>query len=82
MILRGGSWYDAAQCVRLAYRNAIHPDFRLGNLGFRCIVRKINLVVRGGGWAGGARSVRRHAYPPSGWGDDLGFRCVVKEKSK
>lgn len=35
-VLRGGSWIYYARGVRAAYRNVYHPDFRLGNGGFRC----------------------------------------------
>lgn len=45
----------------------------------------MNRIIRGGGWAGDARDARladRLAYPLNRRDTDLGFRCVVKEKSK
>ena len=35
-VLRGGSWFDRARLARSAYRDAILPGHRCGNLGFRC----------------------------------------------
>jgi sulfatase modifying factor 1 len=35
--LRGGSWYDVARGARVSYRNRYLPDYRYGNLGFRCV---------------------------------------------
>jgi formylglycine-generating enzyme required for sulfatase activity len=35
-VVRGGSWYDAAQGARSACRGTLDPDVSLGHLGFRC----------------------------------------------
>ncbi|MCU0875874.1 MAG: formylglycine-generating enzyme family protein [Pirellulaceae bacterium] len=35
-VLRGGSWFNDARFVRAAFRDLVHPDNRLGRLGFRC----------------------------------------------
>lgn len=38
-VLRGGSWFNLyADDVRAAFRDYVHPDFRLGKFGFRCAV--------------------------------------------
>ena len=36
-IIRGGSWADAAQDARSAHRNRYLPEYRFGDLGFRCV---------------------------------------------
>lgn len=38
-LLRGGSWYDAAEYCRSAYRNIDTPDNRSLSLGFRIVCR-------------------------------------------
>ncbi len=35
-VVRGGSWFDVARLVRAAYRYGFSPDYRNGDLGFRC----------------------------------------------
>ncbi len=35
-VLRGGSWFDAADLVRTTARNSAKPDFRFSTIGFRC----------------------------------------------
>jgi hypothetical protein len=35
-VLRGGNWFNHAQNVRAANRNANHPGNRNHNIGFRC----------------------------------------------
>ncbi|MCH7728081.1 MAG: formylglycine-generating enzyme family protein [Planctomycetes bacterium] len=36
-VIRGGGWSNRAQDVRAAYRSAVDPGGRGGNLGFRCV---------------------------------------------
>lgn len=35
-VLRGGSWQSPATELRCAYRNGAPPDYRAGDVGFRC----------------------------------------------
>ena len=35
-VLRGGSWLNSAQCLRVAYRNWFSPAFTSTEYGFRC----------------------------------------------
>ena len=35
-VLRGGSWLNSAQCLRVAYRNWFSPAFTSSEYGFRC----------------------------------------------
>ena len=37
-VVRGGSYLDKARGLRSAYRLAVRPMFRLGGLGFRCVL--------------------------------------------
>ncbi|MCP4425081.1 MAG: SUMF1/EgtB/PvdO family nonheme iron enzyme, partial [Chloroflexi bacterium] len=37
-VLRGGSWYNAQNYARAAYRHYIFPDNRNDNYGFRVVV--------------------------------------------
>ena len=36
-VFRGGSWYDVARFVRVAYRFRLEPGIRSGSLGFRLV---------------------------------------------
>ena len=36
-VIRGGSWYDAAQYLRSAIRSSYNPWFRLDFIGFRLV---------------------------------------------
>lgn len=36
-VLRGGGWYDDAQCCRSAYRRSGTPDCRFDYIGFRLV---------------------------------------------
>ena len=38
--LRGGSWFNDAGNLRLAYRYAFSPEYRAGTIGFRLAVRR------------------------------------------
>jgi formylglycine-generating enzyme required for sulfatase activity len=35
-VVRGGSWSNPAYHFRAAYRHSWPPEYRSGNLGFRC----------------------------------------------
>ncbi len=48
-VVRGGSWYDAAACVRAAYRGSNLPSDRFNALGFRCA----RVSSSAEGWDGG-----------------------------
>jgi len=37
-VLRGGSWFDGARCVRCAYRDWFVPDYYNFNVGFRIVL--------------------------------------------
>ena len=37
-VLRGGSWYNKVQNVRVAARTAAHPTYANSHLGFRCVM--------------------------------------------
>ena len=38
-VLRGGSWWDSAGCLRCAVRNWSHPGLLLDLVGFRLLLR-------------------------------------------
>ncbi len=40
-VVKGGSWFNPQDLARCAYRFDYLPDFRFGNLGFRCCSRSL-----------------------------------------
>jgi len=78
--IRGGSFLDDPEFLRVSSRSYYSPVLRFSSLGFRC-ARDAGeeRVVRGGSFdipQNYLRSARRDIAMPVSRGDNLGFRCA------